>query len=118
MVVHGLQNGLAHGQELEVLLHDLHIITSGTERGERLALALLAVETVVVVDADGADGVGPDGRQQAPRQGRLAGRAVPGNSDYHRPVGTRRAGSAHHDPLVGHVASPLVSNDGATAALD
>ena len=109
VVVDGLEDGVAEGEQLEVLLHDVDVVAVGVERRERLGLALDPVVLVVVVDADRRDPVGAEGVDQALGDGGLAGRAVAGDGEHDGPAGTVAVvapGPLDVDLLVGHGVQP------------
>ncbi len=86
VAVDGLQDGLAHGKKLEVLLHDLHVVAVRVQRRERDVLPLDPVVAVVVVDADGGHPVGAKGLGQALGEGRLPRCAVAGDGQHDGPA--------------------------------
>ena len=93
MVVDRLQDGLAHAQQLQVLLHDLDVVAVGVQRGERQRLALDAVIAVVVVHADRRDPLRPERRHQTLGDRGLAGGAVARDRQHDR-SGDAAVGSA------------------------
>ena len=52
MVVDGLEDGTPEGQQLQVLLHHVHVVALGVEHGERDRPPFRPVVAVVVVDAE------------------------------------------------------------------
>ena len=101
VVVDGLENRLAHRQQLQVLLHDPHVVARGVEGGEGQPLALDAVVAVVVVDAHGAHPGAERGDEPA-GQGGLARRAVAGDRQHDRPAGSLAAEAADGARLRAH----------------
>ncbi len=84
VVVDGLEDGLAAGQEPEVLFHDLDVVAVGMQGRERFVGPLGAVVAVVVVDAQRHDPVLAQRLDQPPGQGRLPGCAVAGDGQHDR----------------------------------
>ncbi len=110
MVVDGLEDRLAPGEQLQMLLHDLYVIAVGVQRGERQRAAFGPVVLVVVIDADCRAAIGPERLDQAARDRRLPGRAVAGDGEHDR---SRRGmlgvlSLLHPEQLVRHVITRLV----------
>ena len=77
VAVDGLENGLTGPQQAQMLVHNVHIVTSRIERSDQPARPLGAVVAVVIVEADVRHGVGSEHAHKPPRQrGFPAGRVT------------------------------------------
>src|SRR5215469_3697493 len=101
MVVDRLEDRMPRGEELEMLLHDVHVVAVGVQRGVREVLPLLAVIAVVVVDTHGCAAVRAECADEPGRNRRLACRAVAGDCQHHR-AEFPRARAVHAHELVWH----------------
>jgi hypothetical protein len=110
VIVDRLEDRLAPGEQLQVLLHDLYVVAVGMQRGERQLAAFGPVVLVVVIDADRRAAIGPERLDQAARDRRLPGRAVTGDGEHHRSrLGMLGVLSLlHPEQLVRHVITRLV----------
>ena len=101
MVVDRLEHRLPGGQQLQVLLHDLHVITVRVQCREWQPLAFLAIIAMVIIHTQGRDSIGAQRVHQPLGQRGLSGSAVAGDREHHRP---RCAGASplHSQQFVGH----------------
>jgi hypothetical protein len=104
VIVDRLEHRLAHGEQLQVLFHDLQVVTVRVQGRERLVPAFGPVVPVVVVDADRGAAIRPERLDQAPGDRRLPGGAVArdGEHDRARDVPRGLAGLLHPEQLVRH----------------
>ena len=102
MVVDGLEDGPAEGQQLEVLLHHIDVVGVGVEWRDAELSALGPVVAVVVVDADRRAPVRAQGTDQAARQRRLPRGGVARDGQHDRSWRRCALQALHPHDLGGH----------------